>query len=172
MSAESDRLVWLGEVAGVYGIKGWIKLHSFTDPRENLIDYRCWLLGTAASNHEVVVEQAKVSGKHLIAKLAGIDNRDEALALIGTGIAVRRDELPPCSDGEYYWADLEGMDVVTADGVSLGRVVRLLATGAHDVLVLDQHGERLIPFVMGEVVRQVDTAADRIEVNWDETYWE
>jgi 16S rRNA processing protein RimM len=172
VSANSDRLVWLGEIAGVYGIKGWIKLHSYTEPRENLIDYRRWLLGTAASYREVDVEDARASGKHLIAKLEGVDDRDAARALIGTGIAVYRDELPPCSAGEYYWTDLEGLDVVTAAGVSLGRVQRLLATGAHDVLVLDHDGQRLIPFVPGETVRQVDIAAGRIEVDWDETYWE
>jgi 16S rRNA processing protein RimM len=172
VSAETDRLVWLGRIAGVYGVKGWIKLHSFTEPRSNLFDYPRWLLGTPEDCRPAEVEEAKVAGKHLIAKLAGVDDRDQAEALIGSGIAVRRAELPPCGPDEYYWADLEGLRVVSRAGEPLGRVARILATGANDVLVLDGDGTRMIPFVTGQVVTRVDIDGGEIEVDWDASYWE
>jgi len=170
--ADSDRLVWLGSIAGVYGVRGWVKLHSYTEPRTNLIDYPVWLLGSPESVRPVEVEAAKEAGKHLIAKLAGIDDREEARELIGTGIAVRRADLPPCPPDEYYWTDLEGLAVVTPQGEQLGHVRRLLATGANDVLVLDDAGQKMIPFVPGDIVKRIDIERGEIEVDWDASFWE
>jgi 16S rRNA processing protein RimM len=168
----AERLVWLGRISGVHGVRGWVKLQSYTDPRENLIDYPDWLLGSANELRPARLEAARPSGKHLIAKLEGIDDRDAAAALTGLGIAVRRDQLPPCEPGEYYWADLEGMAVVTAAGENLGQVRRLLATGANDVLILDDAGRKMIPFVRGDIVTRIDVEAGEIEVDWDASYWE
>jgi 16S rRNA processing protein RimM len=102
----------------------------------------------------------------VIAKLRASDDRDAAYALIGGEIAVPRDRLAPLPPGEYYWTDLEGLEVRTLEGVSLGRVDHLLATGAHDVLVLDGEPARLIPFVPGAVVRSVDLANGLIVADW------
>lgn len=171
MSAEPNRLVRLGEICGVYGVRGWVKLFSFTDPRTNLLDYSDWLLEHDGGSRRVHVESARQSGRHLIAKLEGVDDRDAALTLIGAVISVERSRLPPCAPGEYYWADLEGLEVRNESGASLGRVERLLATGANDVLVLDG-GDRMIPFVTDRIVRSVDLSAGVIVVDWDESYWD
>lgn len=172
MSAGIGRRVRLGEITGVYGVKGWVKVISYTDPRTNLFEFSPWLLEQAGSERAVAVEATRATGRNLIAKLTGCDDREAAAALIGAAIDVPRDALPECAPGEYYWADLEGLAVITRAGATLGRVERMLATGANDVIVLDGAGERMIPFVQGATVLEVDLAAGRIIVDWDPGYWE
>ena len=172
MSAKSNRVIRLGEITGVHGVKGWVKVHSYTEPRINLFEYADWLLEDGAGQRMVVLEAGRESGKRLVAKLVGIDNREAAEALSGAVIGVPRSAMPPCAPGEYYWADLEGLAVRNVAGDRLGTVERLIATGANDVLVLEGGGERLIPFVEGETVRDVDLDAGEIVVDWDVSYWE
>lgn len=172
MSAESDRVILLGQITGAHGVKGWVKVHSYTEPRSNLLGYRSWLLERNGEWQAVAVETASESGNRLIAKLAGIEDRDAALELAGTGIGVKRSAMPAPAPNEYYWTDLEGLAVRNLAGDLLGTVERLIATGANDVLVLDERGERMIPFVAGETVRQVDLETGEILVDWDPSYWE
>jgi len=112
------------------------------------------------------VERGAPNGNGVIAKLQGSDDRDGAYALIGAEIAVPREHLAPLPPGEYYWTDLEGLAVRTPEGVPLGRVHHLIATGAHDVLVLDSEPPRLIPFVPGAVILSVDLANGVIVADW------
>jgi 16S rRNA processing protein RimM len=99
--------------------------------------------------------------------IAGIDDRDIAASLLNTQIAVRREQLPPAAEGEYYWSDLVGLAVRTIAGVELGKVTHLMQTGANDVLVVKGDRERLIPFLQPDVVKRVDLDAGIIEVDWD-----
>ena len=170
MGARKDRVVCLGEITGAHGVQGWIKLHSYTEPRTNVFDYPVWRLEYAQKSWDVTVEAGQESGKRLLAKLAGIDDRDAAAALTGARIGVLRANLPPLEPGEYYWTDLEGLSVRSESGVDLGRVERMQATGANDVMVLE--GERMIPFVLGETVVQVDLDAGEIVVRWELSYWD
>jgi 16S rRNA processing protein RimM len=172
VSAESDRVVRLGQISGVHGVQGWVKVLSFTEPRTNLLDYRNWQLTQDGENREVQVEAAQASGKRLIAKIAGIDDRDAAVELIGAMIEVPRSAMPPLAPDEYYWADLEGLAVINRAGERLGTVSRVMATGANDVLILDGSAERMIPFVANGIVLGVDLAAGEIVVDWDQSYWE
>jgi 16S rRNA processing protein RimM len=159
--------VVLGRIAGVFGVKGWVKVFSHTEPREAILEYRNWLLKQNDAWHSVVVEDGKPHGKSVIAKIANIENRDAAAELFDVDIAVAREDLPQTKAGEFYWADLEGLQVVHRDGKTLGKVAYLMATGAHDVLVVDGDRECLIPFVMGEVILDVDLALGRIKVDWE-----
>jgi 16S rRNA processing protein RimM len=167
-----DIWVPVGHVSGVYGIQGWLKVYSYTEPRENIAQFSSWTIEHDGSRREAKVEDGKKHGKGVLVKLSGIDDRDAALALVGAEIEVRRAALPPVAPGEYYWADLEGMSVRSEAGELLGRVDHLIATGAHDVLVLDGDGSRLIPFVVGEIVKDVDLVAGVLVVSWDASYWE
>lgn len=172
MAGFPQDFVRLGRISGVHGVKGWVKIHSFTEPRENVVGFRHWTLDTGAGLVEVEVEAGRLHGRTVIAKLAGTDDRDAALERVGAGIGVPRAALPELDAGEYYWRDLEGLAVVTTAGERLGRVDHLLETGAHDVLVLDGAPGRLIPFVPGPVVRDVDLEAGHIVVDWSSEYWE
>lgn len=162
--APSSRIV-LGRISGVHGVRGWVKVFSETDPREGILGYRQWLLGDEATPRRV--REGQRHGKSIIALLDGCADRDQAAALIGREIAVTRDQLPPPSPDEFYWCDLEGLEVVTREGVSLGRVDHLFATSANDVLVVTGERERLLPFVWEQVVCDVDFERARIEVDWD-----
>lgn len=154
----------MGRIVGLYGVQGWLKIESWAEPRMRIFDYQPWLLG------ETKIEGVKgrVQGKGMVAQLPGVDTREQATALIGTDIHVDRDQLPPPAEDEYYWVDLEGLEVVTIDNVELGRISHLFATGANDVVVVrDGERERLIPFVQGSYVRSVDLSTGRMVVDWD-----
>jgi 16S rRNA processing protein RimM len=160
------KLVTLGRVSGLYGVKGWVKVQSYTEPRENIATFPVWTVTRNGVAAELAVEHARAHGSAVVAKLRGIEDRDEARAWLGSEIAVDRSLLPPCAPGEYYWADLEGLEVRTPDGLVLGSVDHLLATGGNDVLVLTGERERLIPFVPDAVIRSVDLEAGVIVADW------
>ena len=159
--------VILGRIVGLFGVRGWVKVYSYTEPREALLDYKDWLLSRDGGWQPVALAQGKRHGKAVIARLEGIEDRDAAAELTGSDIGVDRDALPDPGEGHYYWADLEGLTVVHKDGTELGKVACLMATGANDVLVVDGPAERLIPFVQGEVILDVDLAAGVIRVDWE-----
>ena len=186
------KLMCVGYIAGAQGIKGWVKIHSDTEPRTGIFDYRPWVLmrdralglkisADAAPNRtlcEVIDWQA--GGKVPVAKLSGIDSREQAEALRGSVIYVVADQMQELEAGEYYWHQLIGLEVFSQSGdaadVKLGRVIQLLETGANDVLVvepcegsLDQR-ERLIPWTPGVHVLNVDLQGQRIEVDWDPSF--
>ena len=166
MSAKTQKWVTLGRVSGAFGVKGWFKVQSYTEPVGNLLAFRAWTLRRQGSEREWALEDGNARPADVIAKLRGIDDRDAALEWVGAEVAVLREQLPAAAAGEVYWTDLEGCEVRTTSGVTLGSVVHLLATGAHDVLVVASERERLIPFVADAVVKSVDVAARVIVVDW------
>lgn len=167
--SESGRRVLIGRIVGVYGVQGWLKIESWAEPRMKIFDYQPWLLSTeSGSETQIVGAKGRQQGKGMVAQLPGIDDREQAAALIGMDIHVAREQLPPPGKDEYYWVDLEGLEVVTTEDVPLGRVSHLFATGANDVVVVrDGARERLIPFIQGSYVRSVDMSAKRMVVDWD-----
>jgi 16S rRNA processing protein RimM len=161
----------VGRIAAPYGIKGWIRIASFTSPPENLLDYAPWLTRSADGWQELNVDQSRAHGRGLVAHVAGCDDRNEAEALAGREIAVPSSVLPATEADEYYWKDLLGLEVVRVEGHRLGPVVRLIETGANDVLVVrGEVREHLIPFRKEFVVRVV-LEKGLIEVDWDPA-WE
>lgn len=161
------RRIVLGRISGIHGVRGWVKVFSDTEPREQITRYNPILLGRGGQWRETRIEAGRAQGKGVVMKIAGCDDRDAAAALMGDEIAVWRDQLPPLPDGEYYWADLVGLEVVTLDGARLGTVEDLFKTGANDVIVVKGDRERLIPYVTGQVVRDVDLEAGVLRVDWD-----
>jgi 16S rRNA processing protein RimM len=159
--------VVLGRIAGLFGIRGWVKVYSYTEPREALLGYRRWLLSAKDGWCEAAVAEGQRHGKTIIARIEGYIERDQAAELVGAEIAVPRTELPEAETGHYYWSDLEGLKVVHRDGTELGRVAYLLETGANDVMVVKGKRERLIPFVMNDIVLDVDLEQGRIDVDWE-----
>lgn len=159
--------VILGQVSGLYGVKGWVKVYSYTEPREAILGYRAWQLQVDGDWQPIDLEEGRKQGKTIIARLQAVSDREVAARLIGADIGVYRDDLPETQPGEYYWADLVGMEVVNSENRSMGKVSHLLATGANDVLVVKGEEEVLLPFVTGDVIEDVDLAAGRIRVNWE-----
>jgi len=168
MSDKETRRVTLGQVVGVHGIHGSVKILSFTRPRDNIFSYGQWWLFHDDASRPYELENGRPQGKGLVADLAGIEDRDAARPLIGADIAVSREQLPPLPAGEYYWFDLIGLEVRRDSGESLGRVVGLEETGANDVLVVRNEAgrEQLIPYVAEHYVLAVDVDAGTITVDW------
>lgn len=163
-------MVVMGQLGTPFGVKGWVRIFADTEYPDSLLDYPVWYLETATGWQAFDIEAAEMHAKGLVAKLAGIDDRDLIASMRNRKIAVPRRELPETEDGEYYWSDLIGLSVVNLAGESLGKVTQLLETGANDVLVLrDVDTERLLPFV-DAVVKSVDIAAALITVDWGLDY--
>ena len=159
----------MGRIVGLYGVQGWLKIESWAEPRMRIFDYQPWRLRIAPGvETEISGATGRAQGKGMVAQLPGVDDREQAAALIGNDIYVDRAQLPAAAEGEYYWTDLEGLEVVTIEGVLLGQISHLFATGANDVIVVREGArERLIPFVQGSYVRSVDLSAGRMVVDWD-----
>ena len=157
--------VALGYISAVHGVKGWVKVHSWTRPMEAILEYQPWLLGE--DRKPVTIVDGRRQGKGLAALLPGFENREQAVALVGQQIFVGRGQLPATANDEYYWSDLEGLEVHTTSGEVLGRVEGLMETGANDVLVIRGDREHLVPFIQGQYVMRVDLEAGLIVVDWD-----
>jgi 16S rRNA processing protein RimM len=183
-SAETwpDDAVEVGAVVDAYGLKGWVKVAAHAEAGQGgdaLLSAKRWWLAKGRERKSAPVLQSKPHSDSIVAHLGGPADRDEALALRGYRVHVRRSDFPALGADEYYWVDLLGMDVVNEAGVALGQVVDMLDTGAHSVLRIEYpttakdgrevKGERLIPFV-GVYVKTVDRAAKQIVVDWEADY--
>lgn len=166
MAAGGHRYVVLGSIAGPYGICGWVRVRSSTEPPGNILRYGRWQVGRSGCWSPIGVAEGQVRGRSVIVRLDGCHDRDGASGYRGCEIAVERSQLPDVEDGEFYWMDLVGLRVATTDGVSLGEVARMMETGANDVMVVRGDVERLIPFLPGKVVRSVDVERGAIVVDW------
>ena len=164
---DAEARIELGEIVGAHGIRGEVKLHSWTRPRENILNYPSWLIEKADTIRTFTVTGGRPQGKGLVARLAGVEDRDAAAALHGSRIMVPRSALPEKAPGEYYWAELQGLAVETLSGEALGTVTGLIETGANDVLVVEGQRERLIPYAPGTYIQSVDLSGRRIVVDWD-----
>ncbi len=169
MRPPDDESICVGQIIGVQGVKGWVKVFSDTSPRENILNYSPWKIETGEKFMNVAVN-GRLQGKNVIARIDGVEDRDLAAELIGSKIYIEPGQLPKLTEGEYYWSDLIGMKVESLESEPLGTVETMMETGANDVMVLQGDRERLIPFVIDEIVREVDLANKRVVVNWQPDY--
>ena len=171
----ADATLVIGKITGSYGIKGWVKIHPYTDPQENFLEFGHWMLKRRSGLEPIECDAGRRQGRGLVAHMAGVDDRTLADSYKGLEVAVPADGLPQLEQGDYYWSQLQGLQVWCQDGegrVLLGSVDYLIETGANDVLVvkacegsIDQR-ERLIPYLPGDVVTRVDLDEAVIEVQW------
>jgi 16S rRNA processing protein RimM len=176
MTAGKPQLVTVGRIGAVHGVRGWVKIQSFTQPPEQIFAYQPWWLKLPQGEQPVEVAASEVHGNKLVAQLAGVDDREEARRYAQVEILVDVSEFPSLEAGEYYWHQLEGLRVVSeyeGSRSDLGKVIRLLETGANDVLVvrgdrdsIDKR-ERLIPYLPEHTVKHVDLTEGEIVVDWD-----
>jgi 16S rRNA processing protein RimM len=173
-AAVSEMLV-VGKITGCYGLKGWVKIHSYTETPESFLGFGAWQLKRRGVFEPVEFDVVKRQGKGLVAHIAGVDDRTLAESYKGLEIVVPGSVLPSLPEGDYYWRDLQGLQVWCRNGddrVLLGSVNHLIETGANDVLVVKACGgsvdtrERLIPYLPGDVVTRVDVESGVIDVDW------
>jgi 16S rRNA processing protein RimM len=162
------KLLTLGRVSGIFGVKGWVRVHSYTEPRERILDHKSWILLAGGEQMPVELLDGRQHGKAIVALLPDSTAPEQAARYVGADIAVARERLPAATDESILWADLEGMRVSTTDGSDLGVVDHLLDTGANDVLVVKgRERERLIPWLRDTVIKRIDLAEGRLVVDWD-----
>ena len=168
---DERRHLVIARINGLFGVRGELKVFSYSRPRQQIFSYNPWLIKLGSSWIERKVVAGKSRGRGLTVLLEGIENREQARRLMGVDIAIYRDQLPPLPDGEFYWCDLIGLDVINQAGVALGKVIEVQETGANDVLVVQQGQQNiLIPFVIGAVVQEVDMEQGHMQVDWDPEY--
>jgi 16S rRNA processing protein RimM len=167
MSGDSSSLIELGVVGAPFGVRGWVKLRSFTDPPERLLQHRSLQLGMGGSWTTHHVEASGRSGGQLTAKLSGVNDRDQAAGLRGAQVCVPRSELPQREDKDFYRADLVGCEVVNLAGVRLGRIEHFVETPAQVLMVVRGEQEYWVPAIPRHL-RRVDLQARRVVVDWDD----
>lgn len=179
-AGEVDERIVLGRISGVFGVKGWVKVWSFTDPVDAILEHKTWWLRLPQGWQAHEIDAGQRQGKGLIAHLAGCDDRETAGRFVRADIAVPARTLPVLPEGEFYWYQLEGLRVLATGGggepVLLGEVDHLLETGANDVIVVRScegsidDRERLLPWVRDEVVLGVDLDRREMRVDWDPSF--
>jgi len=170
MAVRRPGRILLGRIVGASGLQGWLKVRSDTQPRIAIGNYKRWQLGKNSDWHARDVDDVKSRGKRILGKLADCDSREDAEALIGFDIAVEAEQLDSLADGRYYWVELQGLEVIGEGGQSFGTIARIFDTGANDVIVVKGDRERLIPWLMGDVVKAVDLESGTVTVDWAADY--
>jgi 16S rRNA processing protein RimM len=149
---------------------GWVRVFSYTRPRESIVSYQPWYLFEDGKWVVHKLGEGRAHGRGIVARLETCEDRDAACQMVGREIGIQRAQFPELVPGEYYWSDLEGLTVVTLSGDRLGVVSHLLETGANDVLVVSGDAEYLVPFVVGDVVHEVDFETGEIRVDWSRDF--
>jgi len=162
--------VVLGKIVGVFGLRGWVKVYSYTRPMEGILAYGLWQVRMRDEWRALELAEGHVQGKGIVVRLRGCESREQAAELVGSEVGVWAADLPPLPPGEFYWAQLEGLRVVNLSGEDLGEVSHLFDTGANDVLVVRQgRRERLIPYTRN-AIHGVDLLKREIRVDWDKDF--
>ncbi|WP_372738692.1 ribosome maturation factor RimM [Neptunomonas sp.] len=169
----NDDVTVIGQITSVYGVKGWVKIFSHTEPMDSILTYSPWLTKVDGQWKPLKVEAAKQHGKGFIAKLVGINDRDVARKFCGMDIAIETSLLPSLEEGEFYWSQLENLTVYTLSGQLLGRVSHLMETGANDVIIVKgdaesiDRRERMIPYLPDQVIKEIDLESGTMRIDWD-----
>ncbi|MFK5983899.1 MAG: ribosome maturation factor RimM [Pseudomonadota bacterium] len=183
-ATDDKQYIMLGKLNAHLGVKGWLKVYSYTDPKENILSYSQVLLFKEKANarekdkpifwKQVEIIDGRLQGKGVVVHIKGYDNREAAAELIGTTIGVSRDSLAKLAKDDYYWIDLIGLSVINQEGITLGNIDSMLATAANDVMIVKPEEvinglqkEYLIPYIMGKYVFDVNLEAGTMQVDWD-----
>lgn len=167
---EIAKKIIIGRFGAVFGLKGWIKVISFTNPPENVLNYQPWLVQQKHEWQVVEFAESKIQHKTIIVRLPDCHEPEQAKTYTNKNIAIEHGALPTLSANEYYWEDLKGLKVINKQNEELGIVDSVMATGANDVLVVMQdRTQRLIPFVKPFIL-QVDLKERRIMVDWEKDF--
>lgn len=167
MSPEPSALIELGVVGAPFGVRGWVKLRSFTDPPERLLEHRQLNLKVGGVWKIYTIEIDGRSAGQLTVKLEGVGDRDSAQGLRGAPVAILRSELPPPQARDFYRADLIGFEVLNLAGTRLGTVEHFIEIPAHALMVVRGEREYWVPAVP-QHLRRVDLQARQVVVDWDE----
>jgi len=165
-----SKKITLGRIGDAFGVKGWLHVHSFTEPADNIFHYAHWQIRAYQKNNAtwrpIEIESHKPHGSAFIVKFKGYEDRDQALLLKNHTIATDRTALPELKDNEYYWSDLVGLEVINTNGESFGVVDYLFETGANDIIATKGKKTHYIPYIK-QVIKSIDLEKKIILVEWE-----
>ncbi len=164
-----EKKLLVGKINGFFGVQGWVKIFSYTEPRKNIFEYQPWYFIDDGTYKSIEMTMGREQSKTIVAHVKGIDNRDQASQLIGKSLYIDKDQLPQLDDNEHYWHELAGFRVINKNAVDLGVVDYLVDTGSNDVLVIKGDKEHWIPYIEPYLV-SVDKKNRVISVDWDENF--
>ena len=164
-----EKKLLVGKINGFFGVQGWVKIFSYTEPRKNILEYQPWYFIDDGTYKAIEMTTGREQSKTIVAHVKGIDNRDQAGQLIGKSLYIDKDQLPQLDDNEHYWYELAGFRVINKNAVDLGVVDYLVDTGSNNVLVIKGDKEHWIPYIEPYLV-SVDKKNRVISVNWDENF--
>lgn len=168
MTRNTDDRIIIGKIGAPFGIKGWVKIHSFTDEKTTIFEYSPWYIENTNGWQAIKVTDGQEHGKGLIVKLDGYNTPEQVKVLTGKAIEIKRSQLPPLKKDEYYWSDLKDLTVINQDNQVLGTISYLMETGSNDVMVVKKDDkEHAIPYLRGSVVVSIDLANRVMHVNWE-----
>jgi 16S rRNA processing protein RimM len=165
--AETEQKIIIGRFGSPFGVKGWIKVQSFTEPEENLLTYAHWYSPERDSWSLIKHDDHAKHGKGWIVHLVGYDSPEAVRFLASTDIAIARSDFPPLAEDEFYISDIVGFSAINVEGVTLGEVMGFIDSGAHELLVIRGEKEYLIPLIKGRFLKAVDKTKEQITVDWD-----
>jgi len=146
-----------------------VKIFSHTHPRKNILSYQPWHIQIDGQWQTLDILKGREQGKTIVAQLKDINSREQAQPMIGIDLYIEKSQLPKLSEGEHYWEDLIGLEVVNQKGIVLGKVSNLVDTGANNVLVVNGEKEYWVPYIEPFLI-SVDMAKQQILVDWDEDF--
>lgn len=168
MTKPDSEYIIVGRIGSSYGVRGWVKIQTFTEFKANVLDYNPWYINEPDQPEKpLFVEEGKTHGNGIIAKIKGFESPEAIRVYAGKTIYIKRSQLPELKTHEYYWSDLEGLTVINHDGAILGKIIYLIETGANDVIVVKGTHDIAIPYLPGSVVLGIDMEKREMYVNWD-----
>ena len=166
---ENNKKLLVGKINGFFGLQGWVKVFSYTNPRTNILNYAPWSIKVDGNFQSIDITSGREQSKTIVAHIKGIDNREDSQKFIGQDIYINKEQLPELTQGEYYWHELIGFDVINKDEERLGTVDYFVETGANDVLVVKGKKEYWIPYIEPFLV-SIDSKNNKILVDWDKDF--
>ncbi len=165
---KDDKKIYLGKITGVHGVKGWLKIQSFSSPPENILNYPQWIINNQGEEDFYSIEKGRKQNNKIVVKLEKIDDRNTAESLINSKIQILRSDLPKLPNENYYWSDLVGLSVLNSEEKVIGKIESLIETGANDVMVIKTAKDKrvLVPFVMHEIIKEVNVELNYIKIDW------
>ncbi|CAC9949792.1 16S rRNA processing protein RimM [uncultured Gammaproteobacteria bacterium] len=164
-----NKRLLVGQINGLFGVQGWVKLFSHTNPRKNILTYQPWHIEVDGKWTTLEIVKGRVQGKTIVAQLKGVDDREVARVYIGIDIYIERSQLAKLPKGEYYWDELTGLEVVNTAGVELGKISYMVDTGSNNVMVINGKKEHWVPYIEPFLIN-IDMNTRKVLVDWDEDF--
>lgn len=166
-SVDNEKYIVIGRIGSTYGVKGWLKLQSFTESQSDIFDYQPWYFNTKGQWTVFDCDDTKASAERLLIHVKGYDSPELAKQLTGIELATTRSQLPKLPEGEFYWHDLIGLDVYTTEQVLLGSVVNIISNAAHPLLEIKGEKQHLVPLLFDKFILEVDLSKNKVIADWD-----